>query len=83
MPDMSVDMTIVRLGTFSGIALSIREALRRRIDVADVDVQTLARGPALLAYRLAAHLEGRREDAPWAKTAAWSRATQRALERNG
>ncbi len=71
---------LVRLGAFSGSALSLRDALSRRVAVSDFDLQRAARDPRLAFARAAAMRECRQariEVAAWPKTGAWSRAMER------
>ena len=79
-------LTVIRLGAFSGSAVSLIKALTDLdLVVDDVDITSMARRPEMLPARLGAHLEARKAGAgvPWAKTGAWSRAVQRRLELSG
>lgn len=73
------ELVYIRVGSFSGSALSLRRAFESRVSVIDVDLLRLARKPALVAARVRALLEARSAGAkvPWARTAAWSVANQR------
>lgn len=78
-------LTFLHAGSFSGSAASLRAALAERVRVESFDLMSLTRNPGLVPARLRAHREaliaGR--EVPWIKTAAWSRAVQRHLERRG
>jgi glycosyltransferase involved in cell wall biosynthesis len=78
-------LTLVRLGTFSGAALSLRDALAPRLSVTDVDVQRYAHDPRLLLARAGAVVSGAlgRPRVEWTRTPRWPRALQRRLERDG
>lgn len=77
-------LTVVRVGGFSGSGLGLVDALSRRVDVRDTDIMPFARRLGMAPFRLASMLEARIEGSgtPWAKTATWSRATQRKLNRD-
>ncbi len=79
------DLVYIRVGAFSGSAISLRQAFRSRVRLIDFDLLQLARRPSLLPARAQALLEARRAGAgvPWARTAAWSIANQRAVMRTG
>jgi glycosyltransferase involved in cell wall biosynthesis len=84
--DVAVDsLTLVRLGTFSGAAVSLRDAMARRVPTTDVDVRRYARDPRLLPSRAGAMISGRlgRPRVDWTRTPAWPAALQRRLERDG
>lgn len=84
LPARSGEVVLVHLGAFSGATVSLRRAMERRVAVLDVELIDLARRPSLLPARARALLEARRSGgAPWAKTAAWSAAMQRAVEGAG
>lgn len=78
-----MNLTLIRAGTFSGGALSLRAALAEHARVTDIDLQRFSRSKTLIPRRLLAHVEGQREGCPWMKTEAWSKATQRHVERLG
>ncbi len=83
-PDDPDHLTFLRVGAFSGSALSLRRALERRTAVRDVNLLPLARSPRLLAARArstalaatAGHLDF------W-KSGSWSASVQRHLQRTG
>jgi glycosyltransferase involved in cell wall biosynthesis len=79
------ELVYIRVGGFSGSAISLRQAFRSRVKLVDFDLLQLARKPSLLPARARALLEARRAGAgvPWARTAAWSIANQRAVMRTG
>jgi glycosyltransferase involved in cell wall biosynthesis len=79
------ELVYIRVGGFSGSAISLREALRSKVTVIDFDVLQMARKPALLPARVRAFVEARRAGAgvPWSRTAAWSIANQRAVMSTG
>lgn len=80
------DLHFLHIGAFSGSAPSLRDALARRLVVQAVDLMPSARRAALVPGRLRAMAEARASGTravPWTKTAAWSRALQRDLERRG
>lgn len=82
----AADLRFLHVGAFSGSALSLRHALARRLVVQAVDLMPLARRASLVPGRLRALAEARTSgtrSVPWTKTAAWSRAVQRDLERRG
>jgi glycosyltransferase involved in cell wall biosynthesis len=83
--DLGRSLNLVRVGEFSGAALSLKEALGARVNVWDHDLMSLSRRPSLLRARVKAHAEAIRakERPPWARTAAWSMGTQRSLTRRG
>lgn len=75
-------ITVVRSGAFSGSAISLVSALRLKTQVQDVDVMGLGRRPEMLPARVAAVLESQRHgQVSWAKTASWTSAVQKKLER--
>jgi glycosyltransferase involved in cell wall biosynthesis len=78
-------LACVRTGAFSGTAHSLVRSLRAGgLDVRDIDLTALARSPGLVPARWAARREARRHHrVPWSKTAAWSAANQRLVERRG
>ncbi|MCU1429183.1 MAG: hypothetical protein JWL83_3183 [Actinomycetia bacterium] len=76
----TVSIDLVRLGAFSGSATSLRDALRRRVVVADFDLQRAARDWRSSPARARALAEAQRCGAgvaAWPKSAAWSRALER------
>jgi glycosyltransferase involved in cell wall biosynthesis len=75
----------VRIGGFSGCALSLLRALESRVEVKDWDLSPLPRRPSLLPARLAAVAEARMSGpgVPWTRTASWARSVQRFLDRRG
>src|ERR671919_3033076 len=81
--DQPERLAYIRLGSFSGSALSLLRALESIAPVADWDLSKFARRPGLIPARIVALAEARRAGAevPWTKTAAWSKATQRVLTR--
>jgi glycosyltransferase involved in cell wall biosynthesis len=81
----TAELSLVRLSSFSGGAEALSRALRRRVSVVDMDLSTLARDWRSLLRRGAAISEARRAGRwiPWTRTAAWSEAIQRAVERVG
>lgn len=80
---MASRLTLVHVGNFSGCATSLRTALAAHVEVENRDLLSLARRPAMAASRLRAMVEAYREgrQVPWTKTVVWSRALQRAVER--
>jgi glycosyltransferase involved in cell wall biosynthesis len=78
-------ITVIRLGTFSGAALSLRDALASHVSVRDVEVSAYARQPRLLPARAAALASSYlgRPRVTWTRTPIWPRALQVALERDG
>jgi glycosyltransferase involved in cell wall biosynthesis len=77
---MREELVYVRSGAFSGSAISLRDALKSRIDIVDLDLLPISRRLDLLPARVTAAVERPRASprAPRIKTAAWSRAIQRA-----
>jgi glycosyltransferase involved in cell wall biosynthesis len=75
----------IRYGAFSGSAISLRNAISRERAVSDLDLTSLARAPRRLPARVAAHWEARRSgrNVEWSRTAAWSEAVQREVQRRG
>lgn len=78
-------LSYVHSGTFSGSAVSLESALRRRVAVRSFDVMGLARDPRLWGRRVAAVAEAAIAGiaVPWTKTAVWSRTVQRTLGQVG
>ena len=78
-------LTQLRLGTFSGAALSLRDALARHTEVRDVELSPFARRARLVPARAAATVSARvgRPRVPWTRTSIWPRALQQELERVG
>ncbi len=78
-------LTYIHIGAFSGSAISLRQALQSRVPIFDYDLISVARKVSLLPFRLKAIGEAVRagKRIPWTKTATWSTAVQRAVERDG
>lgn len=78
-------LNFVQIGSFSGSATSLRDALSARVELRSVDLLRQARDPRMLAARLRAGCEAAaaRDAVPWTKTAAWSKALQHSLDRAG
>jgi glycosyltransferase involved in cell wall biosynthesis len=78
-------VSYVRVGSFSGAGIALRDALSSIVDLTDFDALSLSRVPRLAATRLVAMGEARQSGrgTPWNKTAVWSRAVQRNLIRGG
>ena len=75
-------LSVIRHGTFSGSGTSLIEAMRPKLPFTEFDVHTLARSPRVIPARFIAKREARRAggDVPFSKTAAWTRALQRATD---
>lgn len=78
-------LAYVRIGSFSGSALSLLRALEPKVDVRDWDLSPLPRRLPLMPARLAAVAEAKLSGtgAPWTRTGVWARSQQRFLERRG
>jgi glycosyltransferase involved in cell wall biosynthesis len=79
------DLAYVRMGPFSGAAVSLLSALRNLAAVADFDLSRQARRLPMLPARVAAIVEARRAGptVAWTETRSWSKGLQLALERAG
>jgi len=75
-------ISCVRVGSFSGAGISVRDALSSLVELTDFDALSLSRSPRMAGVRLAAMWEAR-GGIPWNKTGVWSRAVQRHLIREG
>lgn len=75
-------LSVIRHGTFSGSGTSLIEAMRPKLPFTEFDVHTLARSPRAIPARFIAKREARRAggDVPFSKTAAWTKALQRATD---
>lgn len=75
----AAELEYVRLGSFSGSALSLRDALAARVALADWDLLPYARRPRLFPARLQSVVEARAAGSgvPWTKTRGWTQALQR------
>lgn len=75
----AAELEYVRLGSFSGSALSLRDALAARVALMDWDLLPYARRPRLFPARLQSVVEARAAGSgvPWTKTRGWTQALQR------
>jgi glycosyltransferase involved in cell wall biosynthesis len=79
------EFVLIHWGKWSWCAVSLRQALEQSVRVMDYDILPLARRPRLVPARLRAMWEAAGDDprSPWSKTATWSAAVQRTVNRTG
>ena len=78
-------LTYVRMGTLSGIAPSLRDALADRLELVDVDVLPYARRIGLAPFRLGAMAASRLQSPRplWTRTTLWAKGIQSGLAHDG
>lgn len=85
MPVSGKRLVLVRSGRFSGSAISLRDELKSRVELVDVDLQNLGYDLKLVLGRTRAISEARLAGGqiPWARTASWTTALERRCSRLG